>query len=94
MEPGNSKAALKRTGTKPKGREEQEVGRLRQELDQSQRLVTSLRTEVEQKESIAALAVGLTKVGQGISAASWDGEIFLSTLALGNQKDTDRFSGI
>jgi len=34
-----------------------QVGRLKQELDDAQKLVKSLRTEVEQKEHIAALAV-------------------------------------
>merc|ERR1712106_1304046 len=34
-----------------------QVGRLKQELEDSQKLVKSLRAEVEQKEHIAALAV-------------------------------------
>ena len=39
-----------------------QVGRLKQELEDAQKLVKSLRAEVEQKEHIAALAVGKNQV--------------------------------
>ena len=39
-----------------------QVGRLKQELEDAQKLVKSLRTEVEQKEHIAALAVNKNQV--------------------------------
>ena len=59
------KAALSRTGTKPKAKGVQDqVSKLQQDLEDSRRLVTSLREEVGQKETIAAMAVGQTKVRQ------------------------------
>ena len=39
-----------------------QVGRLKQELEDAQKLVKSLRAEVEQKEHIAALAVNKNQV--------------------------------
>ena len=57
------KAALSRTGTKPKAKGVlDQVSKLQQDLEESKRLVASLREEVGQKETIAALAVGQAKV--------------------------------
>ena len=57
------KAAVSRTGTKPKAKGVQDqVSKLQQDLEDSRRLVTSLREEVGQKETIAAMAVGQAKV--------------------------------